>query len=548
MNNNINNDINRFDGKYLKCIISKYPSVINFLANSGSMIILQPQNDICHKNVKETVDLQNNETTVIIKNEDTQRNYIYLGNEFLASGYGFSTVDYRDSGERIIRTYDANIKNLKKADDDESKTRKNEDQKLWENFNKYVSINGGPIENTIVNINGTRGIKTKDIILYGEEAKYDDFEVENVIIKLYDHNSISYTVKDGEVIFPYGAIVSRIEIEIICKDNDSGGLNYLEVLHDFKHKDFEYDDNEGIIVKYDCDVDNQILNDNIDIRYNSHIIFYSKQLNNSLYELIIDDVKENVIKDIYLYIKKTPSLNYKYYPNLLNCTYINSTEHVKLISTGNAIKDHKIDLGTKLKIKPQYYIQYNFNGNVLSLQDFNDDNVKPLMMIDENNVSQIKILLNSGVYQNFNVAVPSNFSLRKFYLVKNNIHKFNLTGGVYKSKSSVIMPCPKSKQAISDNDICYCMSYDIYSFNSSKQFDDNISIELEITYNETNQIGVIQYTKANVNNNFINSASIKEYINDEEFNMLYWINADIYDNNTLINKLNQAKENGIKHN
>lgn len=546
MNNNINNDINRFDGKYLKCIISKYPSVVNFLANSGSMIILQPQNDICHKNIKETVNQQTDETTVIIKNEDTQRNYIYLGNEFLASGYGFSTVNYRESGERIIRTYDATIKALKKADEDETKARKTADQALWNNFNNYVAIDGGPIENTVVNINGTKGIKTKDIILYGEEAKYDDFEVENIIIKLYDHNSISYTAENGEVTFPYGAIVSRIEIEIIGKDNDSGGLNYLEVLHDFKHEDMEYEENEGIIVKYDCDVDNQILYDNVDVKYNSHIIFYSKQLNTSLYELIIDDVKENVIKDIYLYIKKTPSVNYKYYPNLLNCTYINSTEHVQLISTGNAIKDHKIDLGTTLKIKPQYYIQYNFNGSI-SLQDFNDDNVKQLMMIDETNISYIKISLNSGVYQNFNVAIPSNFILRKFYLVKNNIHKFNLTGGVYKSKSGVMMPCPKSKQAISDNDTCYCMSYDIYSFNSSKQFDDNISIELEIVYDEISQIGVTQYTKSNVNNNFINSPSIKEYINDEEFNMLYWIDADIYDRDTLLNRIKQAKENGIKH-
>ena len=81
MNNNISNDINKFDGKYLKCIVSKYKAVTNYLANSGSMIILQPGGDYIN------------------------RNYMYLGDEFIASGYGFSTEEVQRNGERIVNIY-----------------------------------------------------------------------------------------------------------------------------------------------------------------------------------------------------------------------------------------------------------------------------------------------------------------------------------------------------------------------------------------------------------------------------------------------------------
>ena len=51
-----------------------------------------------------------------------------------------------------------------------------------EEFKKYVAINGGPIENTVVNFDGdgTKRIRTRDIILYGEEAQYIDLKVNDV--------------------------------------------------------------------------------------------------------------------------------------------------------------------------------------------------------------------------------------------------------------------------------------------------------------------------------------------------------------------------------
>ena len=392
--NSINNDINRFDGKYLKCIVSKYPSVLNFLANSGSMIILQPQSELIKQDISESIN--DGEYYITDKaNDGQQRNYIYLGDEFLASGYGFTTIQYRNSGERIIKSYDNTIRKLKKADSDEADTRLKEDEKIWDNFKKYVETNGGPIENTIVNFDGdsTKKIRTRDIILYGEEAQYNDLSIDEVIVTIYDNDMYPYRSLNNTCIFPFGVNVSNIIIEIIGKDNDSGGLNYLEVLHDFHHKDFNYDENEGIIIKYDTDVDNKVvIEDNIDSQYNLHKWVYYKHLNDSLNELIIDEEKNNVIKDIYLYVKETPTANYKYYPGLLNRTYIGTNEKIHLISSGNAIKNHKLSLGIKLNIKPQYYIFYNFKEDIL-LNNFNDDKILPLNIVFLFKVFSIKSIL-----------------------------------------------------------------------------------------------------------------------------------------------------------
>jgi len=556
MINNINNDINRFDGKYLKCVVSKYPSVLNFLANSGSMIVLQPQNELINQDIKETV--KDGEYYIEAKNsEGKQRNYIYLGNEFLASGYGFSTIQYRNTGERIIRTYDNTIRVLKKADADEAKTRTDEDKKLWDNFKNYVAIDGGPIENTIVNFDGdsNKRIRTRDIILYGEEAQYIDLKVNDVIVTLYDNNGYTYKAKNNECIFPFGAVVASISVEIIGHDNDSGGLNYLEVLHDFHHKDTNYDEHEGIIIKYDTDVDNKIvIEDNIDPQYNLHKWYYFKQLNSSTLEFIVDEEKDNVIKDIYLYIKETPTTNYKFYPGLLNCYYLDAEnkrtdEKVKLVSAGNAIKNHKINLGVTLNVKPQYYIKYNFEQS-LSLDNFNDDKIAPLNMIEDNFTTDVNIYLNhnsNAEYKYIQIAVPINFALRKLYLVKNNLEKFNLTGAIYKVKSNVSMPCPKSKLPSSASEKYYTMKYDVYMFMSNSPIEKDVNICLEIVYDGKTNLNIDKLTEEELITQYTNN-NVNKLINDEEFNNLYWLDADKYnanDNTELINKLNKTQENGI---
>ena len=90
------NDITKFNDKYLKCVVTKYKSTTsdNALGNSGSLIIYQPASG-----------------------NSINRNYIYLGSEFVASGYGFSTEAVQRKAKKIVREYNGQIDKLNKSDE-----------------------------------------------------------------------------------------------------------------------------------------------------------------------------------------------------------------------------------------------------------------------------------------------------------------------------------------------------------------------------------------------------------------------------------------------
>ena len=62
---------------------------------------------------------------------------------------------------------------------------------------------------------------------YKENKNIGENTTSNIRIK---HMEKAYKAENNQCIFPFGGIVTSIAIEIIGKDNDSGGLNYLEVL------------------------------------------------------------------------------------------------------------------------------------------------------------------------------------------------------------------------------------------------------------------------------------------------------------------------------
>ena len=142
------NDISKFNNQYLKCIVTKYDSTVNavngYLANSGALIVYHPESET-------------DTYTTIINGEEINtkynRNYVYLGNEFLASGYGFLCKDMRDDAEKIVKNYDRTIKDIKDTIQNEKNDRISGDRSIREELNNYIKTNGF-IDNTKVNING----------------------------------------------------------------------------------------------------------------------------------------------------------------------------------------------------------------------------------------------------------------------------------------------------------------------------------------------------------------------------------------------------------
>ena len=100
------NNISKFNGQYLKCIVSNYTSSKNYLGNSGSLIVIQPKSGRLNDIEWETKH----------KNGDISRNYVYLGNEFLASGFGFGSQYILEKAEAIINLYDDDISTLGRKD------------------------------------------------------------------------------------------------------------------------------------------------------------------------------------------------------------------------------------------------------------------------------------------------------------------------------------------------------------------------------------------------------------------------------------------------
>ena len=505
--------INKFNGQYLKCIVSNYTSSKNLLANSGSLIVIQPK----------TKSLNDATLEAEYENGTLHRNYVYLGDEFLASGFGFASESVLRKAEQIVKTYDDDIAALKNKDIELDNKIDIETSKLWEALNDYVKIEGGHIENTVVTLNGY-DIPTKDIILYGEEAKYYNMEIKNIDVKI---DNIKCTT--DEILLPIGSIANKVEVEIELAKHDSGGISSLYVLH--KIDDNEY---EGTKVLYNMDT-----SITIDTDYDLYKIFYSKDLIKSNNSFVIDSYKEGVLQRFYINVAQTPRSEYKYYP-LLEEKY-----GVKIISSGNAIGDNTIDIGKSISIRPQYYMKYSNNGlldassftNNIPLNSFKDfdETIVRFEITDE-------MTINKSIY----IAIPSNFSAYKIYMVRNNTELYNWTGAVSIIRNKK-MTCVNTG---TDSSNSYFIDYDIYCINAKNGFSDGTSgdsyqVELNIIYNYAKdnivKDGDYVYNAPVVSTNVSNSDTLLstnnyEQINDEEFNNLYWINYT----NTYVDILNNV--------
>ena len=537
MNNNINNDINKFDGKYLKCIVSKYNAVTKYLSNSGAMIVLQPAGD--EDSYKDNIKYH--------------RNYIYLANEFLASGYGFLCKEMRDDAEGIVKVYHKTIERLDKADKDEATTREEKDAEIIKNFENYVAIEGGPIEKTTVTIDNVK-IPTKDIILYGEEAKYDNLEVIEYSANI---NGLSTYYDDNTLLCPIGSKVKNISIYITTKDNDSGGIEVLKVLHNISLESSfinsineQNEDIEAIIVNYNCDYD-YTLEDDISSKYNLHKWYYSNTLNS---DLIINGYKKNIIKGLYLYVKETPKSAYKFYPRLLE-----RNPEWKIPSAGNIIKSNKIELNNSLSIRPQYYMKWVATSILHDLN--NDTNTAPLNSFKDYDTTEVIIDFNS-LGNTFNnklyIEIPINFRIQKVYIIENNLNRYNITGAVVKSNSEYLLQCPFSSN--NSNSTKYCIYYNIYYIEATNGFKPNTKLCVDVVYNYRKDEYDADYSNNSVvekPSNYQENTSFTfdnvTVINDEDFNNLYWLRLNgstpqpltVENTEELKTKLEYFNENGV---
>lgn len=508
------NNIEKFNGKYLKCIVTKYLSATSdkYLGNSGSLIIVQPE-----------------------LGKKINRNYVYLGDEFLASGYGFSSEEVQIKAEQIVNEYDETIQGLKDTDTALNEKIDEEVEKINEELKKYVLIKGGHIEDTIVNIQG-KNILTKDIILYGEEADYKNLEINDIKVTIVSNNN-SYKLTDNTIFLPIGTLIKTIRVEIDYKLNDSGGIKKLQVVHhNMNINGFLHD----VIINYDDTQDNY----EYDTEYHYGKIFYEKQFNDNerIYvgfnELdedgLINNIKE-LISAFYIHVKGTPNECIKYYPLL------KEQLGIEIKSEGNKIRDNKIEVSNAIIVRPQFYMHWSSEYNYESFANNN----APLNSFKD--YDETVVIIDNLITENTKeayFAIPQLFTIQKIFIIKDNIEKYNWTG-VTEIINSIKLRSHTNVTTTSE--INKVLDYNIYRIYSENKFiQNNLKIELHVVYNYVKQkndadygnIDLIDETidiKNTIDAHNIENTSI--LVNDEEFNSLYWVNGGNFVSNSTVNPL-----------
>ena len=515
------NDIYNFNNQYLKCIVTKYKSTIDgsnkFMANSGALIIYHPDNEQSTYNDKEY-----------------SRNYIYLGGEFLASGYGFLCEDMRNDAEKIVKNYDDTINAIYDKINEEAAQRKQGDENIINDLQNYVKINGGFIDNTNLNING-KVIKTRDIILYGEEAKYTNLEVKNVSLKIVSDNGNEYFImKDNKIYVPLGILIKYVEISIEYDIHDSGGIDYLEVYHKYltssvNLNSVNQNDIETVVIKYDQDNNGNA---------KEGIIKYKKIFGTNE-QLYVTNVINDFIEGFKIYVKETPVEKYKSYPRIKK--YLD----IDIKSTGNIITKNYIELLKNISIVPLYNIHYTFGNDTskdnisIPLDTLENKPDKVQLLTNINNEIQINITNIDKTRTSLCIAIPSIYKLTKLYAINDENERFDWTGSIFVSKSNNIITYKNSTGS------SYATYYDLYEVINTKSFSKcnkiiiNVAlIENEVTYNDINVI---------TNNRLTPPMVFGNTINDEDFNNLYWVsfNNDNTLYNVITNTLDQLNENCV---
>ena len=544
---NVNTDINKFDGKYLKCIVSKYKSSLNYLANTGALTIIQPNSNKPDANPDVF---------------DINRNYVFLGDEFLASGYGFSTEKKQKEGERIVNNYKIDKAELELKISQEIKARNEQYTDIINRIKGYIASDGDISDTNIVI--GNFLIPTKDVILYGEEAQYENLLVKDISVDIKSNNISSNKYNENLFLAPIGTIISSINITITTEDKDSGGLYRIGVEHNAAIDKAlnNLSDTHNIIseiIEY-----NAIRNNLTD---GDHIYRYTKTIENGP---VISSPIDNVIKAVRMYVAETPATKYKYYPGLLA-----KNPNWKIFSTGNKIQSNIIEVAKNINVKPQYYltvantslkesetgIYHNQTSYTYPLNNMNGYDKTEIMINIKQQQNEASSVINPFFdVENLYFNVPSNFHINKVYLLDDlQDNKYDWTGALSISLSVLnqqnYLRCPYSSAnkeekypAIPHN--IYKLSFDNKTL--SQLITENITyILIEVEYDYDNTADDLGINYKTINDMTINDFTMSEF--DEEFNTMHWLNSglfidttqqDIYDK--LKSRIEFLSSNGTK--
>ena len=220
------NNLLNINGEYVKFYITTNSNIPYILKNSGSIVIYHDKNNAL-----------SNELIPF----SYSLNYIYLGNEIIASGYGLSNIDLRNKSEEIAINYDERQNEINtyfsEVKDDISYL-----------YNNILTYNGNLQYTYITTYDNT--ISTDEYLFNTVNAKYKEAEIvnEKTIITYYSisdpanlykfYNEIAFNVDINDystlntvisysnepIKLPIGAKINSFTKEFTVKLNDESGI------------------------------------------------------------------------------------------------------------------------------------------------------------------------------------------------------------------------------------------------------------------------------------------------------------------------------------
>lgn len=540
-----NNNLSKFNNEYLKCIVTTHSCMIDTLKDKGALIIYQSNND------------------------GSIRNHIYLGNQFLASGYGFKSKEDLESAANIVKNYGNQHDEINKKLNNINEILSS----INDNVNETLQDFKSNVDYTITDAKDNE-ISLKEIIFHGAPAIYEDFEVYSIKIKLtyfdgeYDDPALKkYKVLDISNIdvidLPIGSKIISINYSILYNKHDSAGISGLNVIYysstdNYKHETpeiFSYEESQ-------FNLTTEVGEFHFDLMFNDGFIVTSEE-------------KIPLIDSIQINVKETPESKYKEYPKFVN------NEHNCVYSLENMILEHSKVILNSIYVRGISYMAYLFGKyTILDNQNNNDTNITNVYSLsniknklenstlnqlkDENNnviikkgikyinnvktggITDIYIDVDSLNFNVFNLFIGTSFSLH-FVEYITLTSEYNWTGatGIYNiiddENISEYTPIIITYNGLSS---LKTKLYQIKILDENKPMTNIGQLHLQILCTTDNFVeNDIINNVDNISNN-IDEPIVWNLLNNDKFNQTHWLTYnDINDIDMLKTKLNVIKTN-----
>lgn len=482
MNNNTGTDLSKFNDKYLKCIVTKRRSTMDILKDHGAIIVYQ----------------------------NGGINHLYLGDEFIAGGWGFKSKSDRDLATKIINNYDSDISELQESVDnleEDVNNIKNKVDEISDKINPTVYI---------TDENGER-VKLDEVFFTGKPATYYDFElidIEKVII--YNENQTLKLSGDINTIeLPIGSIINKITYNINCNINDCGGIEEVDI---------------SFFESSDAYINNQATP--VSVKSLQWVNLDSKKIVSITHEFVVpyridkgEDLK--VINKLMIKLNETQKEQYKPYPDLKL-----TNSKFTIYSLENIIKAHNVFIDS-LTVHPIHSLLYYVSRT--SEQDMHDikDNILEnrasrypykgevfIKDVESGEFKDVFIPIQTTDVKVINVFLPKSFEIHEVRYVTFN-SEFNWTGatGVMTKNQN------GSPITIRYNGLGSSALYRVYNFYQLRISESPIS--------STGKLMLRIFSRTNNYENDIFAGDAQgiyfdepaqwDLLNNEEFNRTYWV-------------------------